>query len=58
MLAVFALVAVVAELATLPAVVIVANFESTIAAEASMSVLTIRDVVRLPNESLCTTPLY
>lgn len=38
------LLAVVAELATLPAVVIVASFESVIAAELLISALTISDV--------------
>ena len=40
---VFVLVPVVAELATLPAVLIVANLESAIAAAGSMSTLTIND---------------
>src|SRR3990167_4391061 len=55
-LAVFAFVAVVAEFDTFPAVEIVANFESTIAAEESTSAFTIKDELRFPDESLCTTP--
>src|SRR5438477_5346841 len=55
-LAVFALVAVVAELDTLPAVEIVANFVSTIAADADTSAFTINDVDKFPDASVCTTP--
>src|SRR4030095_11624656 len=55
--AVFAFVAVVAEFATFPAVLIVASLVSTIAAVGSISVLTIKDVDKLPNESLCTMPV-
>src|SRR5207244_6355333 len=55
-LAVFALVAVVAELATLPAVEIVANLVSAIAAAESISALTISELDKLPEASLCTTP--
>ena len=47
-LAVLALVAVVAEFATLPAVEIVANLVSTIAAAGSTSALTINDVDNNP----------
>ena len=54
--AVFALVAVVAEFATLPAVVMFASFESVIPAFAMISELVISDVDKLPNASLCTTP--
>src|SRR4029453_11658484 len=54
--AVFALVAVVAEFATLPAVLIVASFVSTIAADADTSASTISDVESKPVASLCTTP--
>jgi len=50
------LVAVVAEFATLPAVLIVANLVSTIAAAASTSALTINELDKLPEASLCTTP--
>src|SRR5206468_1856207 len=50
------LVAVVAEFATLPAVVIVASFVSTMAAAGSISALTISDVERLPLTSLWTIP--
>jgi len=50
------LVAVVAELATLPAVVMVANLVSTIAAAGSTSAFTINEVDKLPDASLCTTP--
>jgi len=46
--AVLALVAVVAEFATLPAVEIVANLVSTIAAAGSTSALTINDVDNNP----------
>ena len=55
-LGVLALVAVVAELATLPVVLIVANLVSTIAADADTSAFTIRELDKLPDESLCTTP--
>ena len=55
-LAVLALVAVVAEFATLPAVEIVANLESVIAADGEISLLTINELDKLPEESLCTTP--
>src|SRR5260221_4658058 len=54
--AVLVLVAVVAEFATLPAVEIVANFVSTIAADADTSALVINELDKLPDESLCTTP--
>jgi len=54
--AVFALVAVVAEFATLPAVEIVANFESVIAADDEISALTISELDNNPDELLCTTP--
>src|SRR5579872_7004473 len=54
--AVFKLVAVVAEFATLPAVEIVANLVSTIAAAGSTSALTINELVNNPDELLCTTP--
>ncbi len=54
--AVFALVAVVAELETLPAVLMVANFVSTIAAAGSTSAFTINDVLKAPAALLCTTP--
>src|SRR4030095_365223 len=54
--AVFALVAVVAEFATLPAVLIVASFVSTIAGDADTSASTISDVESKPVASLCTTP--
>ena len=50
--AVLALVAVVAELATLPAVEIVANFVSTIAADADTSAFTMSELDKLPDESL------
>jgi|SRR5579872_2884447 len=53
---VFVLVAVVAEFATLPAVEIVANLVSTIAAAGSTSALTINELVNNPDELLCTTP--
>src|ERR1044071_8708149 len=52
--AVLAFVAVVAELATLPAVLIVANLVSTIAAPAATSAFTIREVDKFPDASLCT----
>jgi len=55
-LAVFALVAVVAEFATLPAVEIVANLLSVIAADELISLFTINELDKLPEESLCTTP--
>ncbi len=55
-LAVLRLVAVVAALATLPGVLIVASFESTIAAAESISALTINELDKLPEASLCTTP--
>jgi len=54
--AVLVLVAVVAELATLPAVEMVANLVSTIAADGDTSALTIRELDNNPDESLCTTP--
>src|SRR5207247_2342764 len=54
--AVLRLVAVVAELATLPAVLIVANLVSTIAAAGSTSALTINELESKPDELLCTTP--
>jgi len=54
--AVLALVAVVAELATLPAVEMVANLLSVIAALEEISLLTINELDKLPDESLCTTP--
>ena len=50
--AVLALAAVVAEFATLPAVEIVANLVSTIAAAASISALTINKLDNKPDESL------
>ena len=50
--AVFALVAVVAEFATLPEVLMVASFESVIPALAIMSALVTSDVDRLPDASL------
>src|SRR4029078_2425291 len=53
---VLALVAVVAELATLPAVAMVPHLVSAIAAVALTSALTIVDVERFPEESVCTTP--
>ena len=49
---VLVLVAVVAELATLPAVEIVANFVSTIAAAGSTSALTINELDKFPDASL------
>lgn len=55
-LAVFALVAVVAELETFPAVVMVANLVSTIAAEGETSASIIKELDRSPDASLCTTP--
>src|SRR5664279_5003536 len=55
-LGVLTLVAVVAELATLPAVLIVANFVSTIAAAGSTSAFTISDVDNNPAALLCTMP--
>lgn len=51
-LGVFKPVAVVAELATLPAALIVASLVSTIAADVDTSALVIRDVERTPNASL------
>jgi len=53
---VLALVAVVAEFATLPAVLMVANLVSTIAAAGSISALTINELDKFPEASLCTTP--
>ena len=50
------LVAVVAEFATLPAVAIVPNFVSVIAAADAISALTINELDRFPDASLCTTP--
>jgi hypothetical protein len=50
--AVFALVAVVAELATLPAVEIVASFVSTIPADADTSASTIRELDKFPDALL------
>src|SRR5580658_1171029 len=55
-LGVLVLVAVVAEFATLPAVEIVANFESAIAAAGSISALTINELDNNPAALLCTTP--
>src|SRR5579871_1992809 len=55
--AVFKLVAVVAEFATLPAVEIVLSLLSVIAALGEISALITNDEVRLPDESLCTTPV-
>ena len=55
-LIVFEEVPVVAEFATFPAVVMVANFESVIAADEAISAFTICDDVRFPDVSLCTTP--
>src|SRR3990172_597444 len=49
-------VPVVAELATLPAVLIVASLVSTIAAAGSTSALTIRELDNNPAALLCTTP--
>jgi len=54
--AVFADVAVVAELDTLPAVEIVASFVSTIAAAASTSALTMKEEERSPPAALWTMP--
>ena len=54
--AVFVAVAVVAELLTLPAVLIVANLVSTIPALASTSALTMLEVDKTPEALLCTTP--
>jgi hypothetical protein len=54
---VFADVAVVAELATLPAVAMVASLLSTIPAAAIISLLVTREVVRRPLAELCTTPV-
>src|SRR5262245_31341285 len=54
--AVFALVAVVAELFTLPAVVIVASLPSLIAADALISAFTIKELLKFPEASLWTTP--
>src|SRR5579872_3305210 len=54
--AVFALVAEVAEFATLPAVEMVANFESVIPADELISLFTINELDKLPDASLCTTP--
>lgn len=51
-----ALFAVVAELVTLPAVVIVASLESLIAADELISAFVIKDVENAPEELLCTTP--
>src|SRR5580658_1357011 len=56
-LGVLVLVAVVAEFATLPAVEIVANFESAIAAAGSISALTINELDNNPAALLCTTPV-
>lgn len=56
-LAVAVLTPVVAEFATLPAVEIVANFVSTIAAVALTSALTINEVDKTPAALLCTTPV-
>src|SRR3990172_9634770 len=55
-LAVLVLVAVVAEFDTLPVVLIVASLVSTIAAPAAISALTINELDKLPDASLCTTP--
>ena len=49
---VFALVAVVAEFATLPAVIIVASFVSIIAADALTSAFTMSELDKFPDESL------
>src|SRR5579871_5901049 len=54
--AVFKLVAVVAEFATLPAVEIVLSLLSVIAAVAEISPFTMSDDDKLPEASLCTTP--
>src|SRR6266852_5015574 len=54
--AVFALVAVVAELATFPAVLIVASFVSTIPAAGSTSALIINELDNKPDELLWTIP--
>src|SRR5579863_7563997 len=51
------LVAVVAELATLPAVLMVFNLVSTIPADADTSAFTINDVDKSPAALLCTTPV-
>ena len=51
-LGVFALVAVVAEFATLPAVEMVANLVSVIPAFAAISAFTINEVDKLPEASL------
>lgn len=53
---VLALVAVVAELATSPEAVKVANLPLAIAAEPEMSASTINDEVKTPDALLCTTP--
>jgi hypothetical protein len=55
-LGVLALVAVVAELATFPAVLIVFNLLSVIPALAEISLFTINELVNNPVELLCTTP--
>ena len=55
-LAVFALVAVVAELDTLSGVLMVASLVSTIAALALTSAFTINELDSKPFASLCTTP--
>ena len=55
-LAVLASVAVVAELATLPAVLIVANLLSVIPAPEAISALTMRDVDTTPEPLVCSTP--
>lgn len=51
-LAVLALVAVVAEFEIFPAVAIVANFVSAIAADADTSAFTIKEVDKLPETSV------
>src|SRR5204863_3001031 len=56
-LAVLLLVAVVAVFATLPAVDIVANLVSVIAAVGEISAFTINDVDKFPDASLCTIPV-
>ena len=55
-LAVLRPVAVVAVFATLPAVLIVASFESTIPAAAMISALVINELESTPDVLLCTTP--
>src|SRR2546425_43895 len=55
-LALFALVAVVAEFDTFPAVDIVASLESAIAAEELISAFTIKEVNKVPLALVCTTP--